>query len=215
MMAEPACDGRPEWAGSHHLTPKDLMAAFNGILKLSVILVAGILMVGFDATRKMINKLILAGPSLLFFAGGDTKDKIRQKLCTPLTGLVENIAVGFAQLKNPRALFACVGLSIGIWTLAAASYYAMSLGCPGIGLGFSEIAATMVIICFFIALPSVPGYWGIWEAGGVFALYLFGIAGKDAAGFTLVNHAVQVIPVVFLGIASALVTGINILKVTK
>ena len=28
----------------------------------------------------------------------------------------------------------------------------------------------MIIICFFIALPSVPGYWGIWEAGGVFAL---------------------------------------------
>ena len=70
-----------------------------------------------------------------------------------------------------------------------------------------------IIICFFIALPSVPGFWGIWEAGGVFALSLFGISAQNAAGFTLANHAVQIIPVIMVGIVSAVITGINILKV--
>jgi len=81
-------------------------------------------------------------------------------------------------------------------------------------LSFLEITAMMIIICFFIALPSVPGFWGIWEAGGVFALLLFGVSSKDAAGFTLVNHAVQVFPVIFVGLISAMLTSVNILKVS-
>jgi hypothetical protein len=101
-----------------------------------------------------------------------------------------------------------------IWGLAALSYYLVSLGCPGIELSFMEITAVMIIICFFIALPSVPGYWGIWEAGGVFALLLFGVSSKDAAGFTLANHAIQIFPVIFVGLISAMVTSVNIFQVS-
>ena len=77
-------------------------------------------------------------------------------------------------------------------------------------LNFLEITAVMVIICFFIALPSVPGFWGLWEAGGIFALYLFGVNTAAAAGFTLANHAVQIFPVIIAGMISAAITGINI-----
>jgi uncharacterized membrane protein YbhN (UPF0104 family) len=127
---------------------------------------------------------------------------------------VEHFAAGFTLVKHPLKITACFGLSIAIWILAAYSYYLMSLGCPGIGLSFIEITATMIILCFFIALPSVPGYWGIWEAGGVFSLLLFGVSSKDAAGFTLVNHAVQVFPIIFVGFISAIVTSVNIWQVS-
>jgi hypothetical protein len=91
----------------------------------------------------------------------------------------------------------------------------MALGSPGIHLGLREIAVVMTIICFVIAIPSVPGYWGIWEAGGVFALSLFGVGQQEAAGFTLVNHAVQMMPVILVGVGSAMVTGINIVHVSR
>jgi uncharacterized membrane protein YbhN (UPF0104 family) len=90
----------------------------------------------------------------------------------------------------------------------------MAQGCPGIELSFAEISAHMIIICFFIALPSVPGYWGIWEAGGVFALALFGVSSKDAAGYTLANHAIQIFPVMIVGLVSVMVTSVNILQVS-
>jgi hypothetical protein len=90
----------------------------------------------------------------------------------------------------------------------------MAQGCPGIELSFTEITAHMIIICFFIALPSVPGFWGIWEAGGVFALVLFGVSSKDAAGYTLANHAIQMFPVIIVGLVSAMVTSVNILQVS-
>jgi uncharacterized membrane protein YbhN (UPF0104 family) len=68
----------------------------------------------------------------------------------------------------------------------------------------------MVIVCFFISLPSVPGWWGLWEAGGIFALSLFGVTAKEAAGFTLANHAIQVFPVIIAGFASAMLLSVNI-----
>ena len=68
----------------------------------------------------------------------------------------------------------------------------------------------MIIICFFIALPSAPGYWGLWEAGGVFALTLFGISASEAASFTLVNQVIQFLPVILAGFISMILTGVNI-----
>jgi uncharacterized membrane protein YbhN (UPF0104 family) len=72
----------------------------------------------------------------------------------------------------------------------------------------------MVIICFFIALPSVPGWWGLWEAAGVFAMSLFGVSAKEAAGFTLANHALQVFPVIIVGLVSAMILSVDIRKIS-
>jgi hypothetical protein len=89
-----------------------------------------------------------------------------------------------------------------------------ALGCPGFKLSVIEVTAVMVIVCFFIALPSVPGFWGLWEAGGVFALTLFGVSIKDAAGYTLANHAVQMFPVILMGFVSAIISGVNVWRVS-
>ena len=200
--------------GQYHLNKALLVAVGKGTFKLLLLLIAGMILVSFNKTRKGVNAVIRWMPQALFFAGPDVKHKIQNRICEPLVRFVEHFATGFALIKRPAKMCACFGLSIVIWILAAFSYYLMSLGCPGIGLSFIEITATMIILCFFIALPSVPGYWGIWEAGGVFALLLFGVSSKDAAGFTLANHAVQVFPVIIVGFISAIVTSVNIWQVS-
>jgi len=201
--------------GEYHLNKQVLMLIADGILKISIVLIAGIAMVGFRKPREMIKRVIMAAPRLLFFAGKTGRGRVEEKVCTPLNRLVDSFASGFDQVKNIKALLLCLLLSTFIWLLAGLSYYTMSVGCPGIDLSFPKIVAMMVIICFFIALPSVPGFWGIWEAAGVFALLLFGVAKKDAAGYTLANHAVQMLPVILLGLVSAFVTGINIRHLPK
>ena len=200
--------------GKYHLNRMTLVAVGQGTFKLLLLLIAGIALVAFKKTRKVVNDLITRMPGMFFFAGPDLKRKIQKKICEPLVSVVENFATGFTLVKYPMKMCACFSLSVVIWGLAAFSYYLVSLGCPGIELSFIEITAIMVIICFFIALPSVPGYWGIWEAGGVFALLLFGVSSKDAAGFTLANHAIQIFPVIFVGLISAMVTSVNILQVS-
>jgi hypothetical protein len=149
-------------------------------------------------------------PKLFFFSGEHFKAAVINRVSKPLTSFVENFAQGFHLVRYPKRLFACISLSLMIWSLSALSFYLFSLGSPGIDLTFLELSAVMVIIMFFIALPSVPGFWGLWEAGGVFALSLFGISARDAAGFTLANHAVQMFPVIIMGFVSAIIISVNI-----
>lgn len=200
--------------GGYHLNRQALITAGVHVLWMLLLLLLGIFLVAFAKTRKLMHGVVMKIPSVFFFAGPEFKDKVQRNICLPLVYFIENFAVGFALVKRPKKIYACVGLSFAIWVVSGLSYYIMALGCPGITLSLPEIFAYMIIICFFIALPSVPGFWGIWEAGGVFGLTLFGVSTKDAAGFTLVSHAVQIFPVIFAGLVSAMLTGINILQVS-
>ncbi len=201
--------------GKYHLNKVVLVTAGGSVVKVLLLLIVGIIIVFFDKTRKWLNDIIIKFPYLFFWTGAEFKEQLVKKMCVPLINMIENFASGFTLIKKPSAIFLCTGLSFVIWLLLAVSYYIMALGCPGIKLSFFEMSAVMIIICFFIALPSVPGYWGIWEAGGIFAMALFGVATKDAAGFTLANHVIQIFPVIIVGFVSAMVTGINILNISR
>lgn len=200
--------------GSYSLNSKTLEAVFSGMIKLSVLLFIGIIVVGLDPTRKIINRIIMGLPFVLFFFESSFKKKIQAKVCTPVVHIIENFASGFSFIKSPKLILICTILSVIIWLLGALTYYVFSLGCPGINLSFAKMTSVMLIVCFFIALPSAPGFWGLWEAGGVFAMLLFGVSEKDAAGFTLANHAIQIFPVIIMGLISAIITGVDIRRVS-
>jgi len=186
----------------------------SGMLKLAVLLIAGIICVTADKSRKLIQRGIMTVPSLLFFLSASAKQKLTEKIFVPISCLADSFASGFMLLRSWKKMGACIVLSALIWILSAFSYYVFSLGCPGITLSFPEMFAVMILICFFIALPSVPGFWGIWEAGGIFAMSLFGISGPDAAGFTLANHAIQIFPVILIGLLSAMLTGFRFSRIS-
>lgn len=199
--------------GAYTLNRGTLIMIGSSMVKLSVVLIAGVVMVSLSRTRRLIVTVIRALPKTMSFAGARWTDTVTRRVAEPLVSVVENVAAGFVTVKHPKNLAACLVLSFMVWGLAAVSYYFVAKGSPGIALGLGELSATMIIVSFFIALPSVPGFWGIWEAGGVFALSLFAVPAKEAAGYTLVNHAVQMFPVIFAGLASALITGISIRQV--
>ena len=199
--------------GDFRLNRFTLEALFDKIIILGVLLIAAIIMVSIAKVRRGIHRVILAIPSLFIFADESSKTKINAKVCEPLIRFVDNIALGFTLIKHPKRIIICGLYSLVVWMTAALSWYVFSLGSPGINLSYTEMYAVMVIICLFIALPSVPGFWGLWEAGGVFAMSLFGISANAAAGFTLANHAIQVFPVIIAGLISAIITSINIWQV--
>ncbi len=196
--------------GNFQLNRATLEILFNRIILMGILLMIGMIAVSIPSIRRAIQQLILALPLLFIFASETTKTKIRVKACEPLTRFVDNIAKGFTLVKHPQKIIICSIYSLLVWIIAAFSYYAFSFGSPGVQLTFTEMFAVMVIICLFIALPSVPGFWGLWEAGGVFAMSLFGTSSDVAAGFTLANHAVQMFPVIVVGFVSAIITSVNI-----
>lgn len=200
--------------GDFQLNRGTLEALFSRIILMGILLIAGMIFVSIAPIRRAIQRAILALPALVFFAAESTKIKLRVKVCEPLTRFIDNIALGFTLIKDPRKIIICAIYSFLVWIIAAFSYYIFSLGSPGFHLSYIEMFAVMVIICLFIALPSVPGFWGLWEAGGVFAMVLFGVPSNAAAGFTLANHAVQMFPVIIVGFISAIITSVNIWQVS-
>jgi hypothetical protein len=200
--------------GDFHLNRSTLEVLFNRIIILGVLLIAAIIMISIPIIRRGIQRVILTIPSLALFTGESVKAKITEKVCRPLIRFIDNIALGFTLIKYPKKIFICALYSCLIWVIAAFSWYVFSLGSPGIHLSYAEMYAAMVIVCLFIALPSVPGFWGVWEAGGVFAMSIFGASTQAAAGFTLANHGVQLFPVIIVGFISAIITGVNIWQVS-
>jgi len=195
---------------NYQLNRETLDIIFGSMLKLGIVLIVGIILITIGKVRDFFYGVIRFLPNLAFFVGPNIKKSIHRKFCEPLIGIIESIAQGFALIRYPKKLILCSILSVLIWGLAAFSYYVFSIGCPGINLTFFELSVVMVIICFFISLPSVPGWWGLWEAAGVFAMSLFGVSAKEAAGFTLANHALQIFPVIIVGVVSAMILSVNI-----
>ncbi|MEJ2637978.1 MAG: lysylphosphatidylglycerol synthase transmembrane domain-containing protein [Desulfosarcinaceae bacterium] len=183
-----------------------------GTSRLGVLLLAGIVLVSVDRSRRWINAVIAGLAGRLAF-GPPKLRRLMDRCGHLLIGLNENVAAGFGLLKSPRRLLCCLFLSIAVWGVQVGSYYLVGRGCPQVSLSYGQWFAVVVMICFFIALPSVPGYWGLWEAGGVFAMRLFGVSSEAAAGATLLNHALQVLPVIVVGLVSALITSVNIVQV--
>ena len=203
---------RPDLGGEYfgfHLDGETLESIAAGMIRLSILLLAAIAILAIGATRELLK-------NLLIWIGQWVNSLIPrlpiQRIVDIFVMIMDNFAVGLALVRNPVQLLFCTGISLMIWALSALSYYIFAMGCPGITLSLVELTTVMVIICFVIALPSVPGFWGLWEAGGVFALALFGIAEKDALGFTLVNHGTQIFPVIIIGLISALITSVNIIQ---
>jgi uncharacterized protein (TIRG00374 family) len=208
--------GRPDLNSDYfgfHLTSTMIKSAAFGLIRLSIALLVFICLLTIGTTRRWITRTIRAcgrwtGRMIPRAAG-----RI-ERLSALLVSLIDNFSLGLSMVRDPRRMLACTGLTVLIWALTAVSYVVFAKGCPGIDLSFMEYVTVMVVICFAIALPSAPGFWGLWEAGGVFALSLFGVAHDDALGFILVNHAVQIFPVIAVGLISALITSVNILHLT-
>jgi hypothetical protein len=196
--------------GTYQLNRETLDLIFGSMLKIGILMIIGIGVFSIAKVRGFLYRVIRFTPRLFFFAGNPLKTAIQTKFCEGVIRFLENVAQGFNLIRYPRKIIFCVVFSMLIWGLLAFSYYLFSLGSPGINLTFFELAAVMVIICFFISLPSVPGWWGLWEAGGVFALSLFGVSSKEAAGFTLANHAIHVFPVIIMGMVSTMILSVNI-----
>ena len=196
----------------YHLDKATLQMSGMTTLKLLIGLVLAIALVSFRKTRMAMMRVVLNLPNILFFFSKSLRQVMRERFCTPVVRIIDNLAAGFELLKSPKKLGLCLVLSVLVWAAAGASHYVMAFGCPGIQLSFFQMYAVMVILCFFISLPSAPGFWGLWEAGGVFGLLIFGIPAGEAAGFTLANHVFQMIPAIVLGLVSLTIIGMTLVR---
>jgi glycosyltransferase 2 family protein len=189
-----------------------LETAWGKAVRIGAVLIVVIGMICIPRIQKALSSAVLAAPGVLFFIRQSHREKIRLNISQRIVSVLESLSKGFEMLRSPVKILECFFLSFVVWVLIALSFYFVILGCPNMKIGFIESFTVLILICFFIMLPSVPGFWGIYEAGGIFGMMIFGIPPIEAAGVILIIHVSQILLNVALGIHSSAVMGVNIFK---
>lgn len=203
-------NAQPVFLGGQQLDNRTLEKVVRGFFYLILGLILAVVILNLETCRKTITLSMRRLPGILFFLSVSARESFERVVIQPLIKWLESFASGISLLRKPRKTSACFLISLAIWLVQAFSYHVMTFACPGLVLSFPQTLTVMLVICFFIALPSVPGYWGVWEAGGIFGLSLFSVAPEKAAVYTLINHVIQIGPVILAGAISTMMIGVDI-----
>lgn len=193
--------------GDHQLSRAFLVDLGHMSLFTVIFLILVVYCIGHDSLRSRLLAGVGRLPAFFQYIKLDKLGRTLHRAIPHLIQFIENSAQGVKYICSLKGFLIAVLTSLVFWSFNALSFYFLSIGSPGIDLPFIGICGVMVIICFFIALPSVPGYWGLWEAAGVLALSFFGVADDVAAGFSLFSHAFNIIPVIAAGWLSCMALG--------
>lgn len=200
----------PTIFNTHKINSTTLENIVRGSIVVFSCAASSVVLLNFESFRKFIIILFKKLADKLFFMSPRLQKASDHYIIKPLIVFIDFFAKGTALHKHRGKALTCLLLTFVIWLVQAFSYHVMTFSCPGLDITFTETLTIMLIICFFIALPSIPGYWGIWEAGGIFALSLFSVAPEKAAGYTLINHVIQIAPVILAGVISTIIIGVDI-----
>ncbi len=120
---------------------------------------------------------------------------------TKLLGLSEQVLLGMRAFHDWRRFGGFVAFTVVIWSCDALSAMACSRAF-GLNITFAVAMLLLTGLGLGSALPSTPGYLGIYQFVAVSVLVPFGI-GKDAAlAYILVLQAIGYVVVIVLGIPS-------------
>lgn len=198
--------------GRYELNRATLVSIQEKSIVAGLILLAATLMLMLRPTRALMGRVVSWLPHLLVFMPSRPRRRMSERLHVHTKAILDNIALGFEVLKAPSKIVSCLLLSLGVWLISYAAFSTFLFGCRGVDLTFFQASAAFTIMCFFIILPSVPGYWGLWEAGGIYGLMIFGVPRMEAAGLTLTFHFFSIVPLILIGVFSGWVTGVNLMQ---
>jgi uncharacterized protein (TIRG00374 family) len=164
---------RPEW----------LAAAAKPIAAVAVIAAIGIAL------------LPLLGP---FVERIVARLPVRPQWRDRLTGVIHQALSGLRAFHHPGRLSAFLGLTVLIWSGDAASTV---VAASSLGLTITFPAAYLLLASLGLAsaLPSTPGYVGIFQFVAVTVLVPFGLSRTDAIAYILYAQALSYVMIAFWG----------------
>lgn len=113
--------------------------------------------------------------------------------------LLESFIDGLEILKKPRQLLMTILISIAVWLLDASVFFFIAKGMGIHQVTYPGAVFLVVVIAFGIAIPSSPGFIGVYEYFGILACGILGVAKNTALSFILLVHAFQFITMTAMG----------------
>ena len=115
-------------------------------------------------------------------------------------GITRRFGEGLGSLKSGRAMAQAIAFSFCVWVSIVLSFgfglSAMNLQVPWLPAAI----ATTTFVAIAVALPGGPGFIGMFQAGCVIALAMYGVEKSVAFSYSVLTHLVQVTASVTLGL---------------
>ena len=107
---------------------------------------------------------------------------------------------GMHVLRSPRRLFAALAVLILVW-IADLGEVMLVLDAVGIHLSIAAGLLILFTLNLAITIPSTPAQVGALEVGALAALEVLHVPAEPAVAFALLYHALQVVPLIAVGLA--------------
>ena len=138
-----------------------------------------------------------------------------ESYCRPVVDALESLLTSLGAIRQPLLLLRLVLWSIALWLVGALSYW-LGMLAFGIKVPFLSGLFLQSLVSFAVALPSSPGFFGIFEAAvRVGLVQLWGVDANKAISFAIGFHIGGYIPVTLMGMYYVWRLGISWKEVGK
>jgi hypothetical protein len=143
--------------------------------------------------------LIVAFPTFLVRVYAAVVGRIAPKLVTRGSEVIHAFSEGLGVLRSPRRFIAVFLWALAHWLVNALAFW-IGFMAVGIDVPFSAANFLQGIIAIGVALPSSPGFFGVFEAAGKMGLEVYGVSGHQAVTWAIGFHVLSFIPITVIGL---------------
>lgn len=110
-----------------------------------------------------------------------------------------NFSEGLSVLRSPRRFLAVLAWTVLHWLVNALAFW-LGFKAVGMNLPFSAALFLQTLIAIGVALPSAPGFFGVFEKLANVGLAIYGVGADRATSWAIGYHILSFIPITVIGV---------------
>jgi glycosyltransferase 2 family protein len=114
-------------------------------------------------------------------------------------GALLRFSDGLSVLKSPVRFLLVLAWTIAHWLVNALAFW-LGFKAVGLTLPFSAALFLQMLIAIGVALPSAPGFFGVFEKLATVGLAIYSVDATAAASWAIGFHMLSLIPITLIGI---------------
>lgn len=138
-------------------------------------------------------------PALVFRIYDAVMGRLAPKLAVRGRHLLESFISGLGALRSPLRFAKVMAWAFAMWICNGLAFWIGFLA-VGINAPFTAALFLMGVIAIGVALPSSPGFFGVFEAAALAGLTLYGVQSDLAVSWALGFHLLSFLPITLIGL---------------
>lgn len=142
---------------------------------------------------------IVAFPDRLVALYTATVGRVSPRLVHRGGAIIRAFSEGLGVLRSPRRFAAVFFWALVHWLVNGLAFW-IGFKAVGVDVPFSAANFLQGIIAIGVALPSSPGFFGVFEAAAKLGLEVYGVGGRQAVSWAIGYHILSFIPITLIGL---------------